>query len=320
MMIRRRRGRGAHFSKTIGRRRTDRVFLTIAPEALRLFSNPPDSLRRTMRSRTSSVATAFPDGSNTVADIPAKAEHPFMLPGFRFLFAAIVLSMSMLIFGLGAAALLRAAHEEFASIPSRRGPPETIFAQRSDPKQALAVLRVEPSGADQAAAQLATSDNAQDQPAIVATPPEPDEPAGIAMIAALTDAATPAENSARYETPKSELATPEIPAPAEASARTDVPPVETKVTATAGRTPTEPDHATAPVEDSTRIAETKIATLGGPPVAIETPTPSKLAPAVVKKSAQIRRVIKRRRIAQRARVARPAPRQPANPFGAPFGS
>ena len=38
-----------------------------------------------------------------------------MLPGFRFLFAAIVLSMSVLVFGLGAAALLRAAHEEVAS-------------------------------------------------------------------------------------------------------------------------------------------------------------------------------------------------------------
>jgi len=34
-----------------------------------------------------------------------------MLPGFRFLFAAIVLSMSVLIFGFGAAALLRTAHE-----------------------------------------------------------------------------------------------------------------------------------------------------------------------------------------------------------------
>jgi hypothetical protein len=38
-----------------------------------------------------------------------------LLPGFRFLFAAIVLAMSMLIVGLGAAALLP-AHEEFASI------------------------------------------------------------------------------------------------------------------------------------------------------------------------------------------------------------
>ena len=53
-----------------------------------------------------------------------------MLPGFRFLFAAIVLSMSILVFGLGAAALLRAAHEEFASMPSRRAPPEPVFAQQ----------------------------------------------------------------------------------------------------------------------------------------------------------------------------------------------
>ena len=69
-----------------------------------------------------------------------------MLPGFRFLFAAIVLSISMLIFGLGAAALLRAAHEEFASIPSRRAPPETMFAQRSDAGPVLAMLRVEAIG------------------------------------------------------------------------------------------------------------------------------------------------------------------------------
>jgi len=41
-----------------------------------------------------------------------------MLPGFRFLFAAIVMCMSVLVFGLGAAALLRTAHEDFASNPS----------------------------------------------------------------------------------------------------------------------------------------------------------------------------------------------------------
>ena len=52
-----------------------------------------------------------------------------MLPGFRFLFAAIVLSMSVLVFGLGAAALLRAAHEEFASNSSLRVAPEPKFAQ-----------------------------------------------------------------------------------------------------------------------------------------------------------------------------------------------
>ena len=55
-----------------------------------------------------------------------------MLPGFRFLFAAIVLSMSILVFGLGAAALLRAAHEEFASTPSWRAAPEPKFAQQNE--------------------------------------------------------------------------------------------------------------------------------------------------------------------------------------------
>ena len=68
-----------------------------------------------------------------------------MLPGFRFLFAAIMLSMSVLIFGLGAAALLRAAHEEFVSLPTRRAPPEPIFARLDDdPPPTLALLRVDP--------------------------------------------------------------------------------------------------------------------------------------------------------------------------------
>jgi len=254
-----------------------------------------------------------------------------MLPGLRFLFAAIVLSISMLVFGLGAAALLRAAHEEFANIPSRRAPPETMFAQRGQAEPTLALVRIEAPEADQKAARPTASDNVQDQPAIDLVPAEPEKPASASdEIAALTDVATPAENSSRSETPKREVATSEISVPAEASAGTDAPstPVETKVAAIAEMTPREPDqaaaatpdHATAPVEDSARIAETKIATLGGPSVTIETPTPSRLAPAVVKKSAQTRRVIKQRRIAQRARVARPAPRQPANPFGTPFGS
>ena len=72
-----------------------------------------------------------------------------MLPGFRFLFAAIVLSMSILVFGLGAAALLRAAHEEFASNPSWRAAPETMFAQQAEAtRPVLAMLRVEPAAAE----------------------------------------------------------------------------------------------------------------------------------------------------------------------------
>jgi hypothetical protein len=269
-----------------------------------------------MREAGRPVVTAFPDGSQDLRRHPAKAEHPFMLPGFRFLLAAIVLSMSMLIFGLGAAALLRAAHEEFASIPSRRAPPETVFAQQSDARPTLAILRVEPSAADKKAAKPATSDNVQavapvvEQPVIASTPAEPEHVAEPDKIAALTDVAAPPENSSPSETLKPEASTTEIPVQAEAQA--DVPtPVETKVAAIAETTP--------PVEDSTRIAEMKIATLGGPPVTIETQTPSKLAPAVVKKSAQAKRAIKRRRIAQRARVTQQTPQTPADPFARPLG-
>jgi len=75
-----------------------------------------------------------------------------MLPGFRFLFAAIVLCFSILVFGLGAAALLRAAHEEFASKPSWRGTPETMFAQQGEPSRpVLALLQVEPESKQPAA-------------------------------------------------------------------------------------------------------------------------------------------------------------------------
>ena len=79
-----------------------------------------------------------------------------MLPGFRFLLAAIVLSISILIFGLGAAALLRAAHEEFASIPTRRVTPEPVFAQQAEPPApTLALLRVEPAAPQDSAARCA---------------------------------------------------------------------------------------------------------------------------------------------------------------------
>ena len=67
-----------------------------------------------------------------------------MLPGFRFLFAAIVLSISILVFGLGAAALLRAAHEEFASNPAWHAAPDATFALQAEAtRPVLAMLRVD---------------------------------------------------------------------------------------------------------------------------------------------------------------------------------
>ncbi len=238
-----------------------------------------------------------------------------MLPGFRFLLAAMLLSMSMLIFGLGAAALLRAAHEEFASIPSRRPPPEPLFAQRSDAGPTLAMLRVEP----------AADERAIDLP--IAGHPAEAEKAEPDRIAAL-DTATPPVNPPPSEAPTSDTTTPEIPIQAETRAQADPPSsgAEAKVAAIAETTPAAsheraaaaPDPANTPVDESTRIAETRIATLGGPPVTIETQTPAKIAPAVVKKSAQARRVVQRRRVAP-ARVTQQAPQTPADPFARPFG-
>src|ERR1700709_1710440 len=93
-----------------------------------------------------------------------------MLPGFRFLFSAIVLSMSILIFGLGAAALLRAAHEEFASNPSWRSAPATMFAQPSEASgPVLALLRVEPPSAEQPAPDKAAAAITADPEPMAAT-------------------------------------------------------------------------------------------------------------------------------------------------------
>src|SRR5438445_12162665 len=82
----------------------------------------------------------------------AEIRNPSMLPGFRFLFAAILLSTSILVFGLGAAALLRATHEQYVSNPSwRKGPQDQVFAQAAEPAQpVLAALRAEPEAAEPA--------------------------------------------------------------------------------------------------------------------------------------------------------------------------
>ncbi|MDB5628503.1 MAG: hypothetical protein JWQ51_843 [Tardiphaga sp.] len=67
-----------------------------------------------------------------------------MLPGFRFLFAATLLTLSMIIFGLGAAALLRASHERFASLPNRPPPPPPLTKLADAAMPTLSMLRIEP--------------------------------------------------------------------------------------------------------------------------------------------------------------------------------
>src|SRR6478609_382516 len=119
----------------------NRQFKESGLSACDILISRPDSRRRTR-------LTCYPSTSprSCLARGPSQRACdggivPAMLPGIRFLLAAILLSISILVFGLGAAALLRAAHEDFASNPSWRVTPETRFAQSEAPT--LALLRVD---------------------------------------------------------------------------------------------------------------------------------------------------------------------------------
>jgi hypothetical protein len=261
-----------------------------------------------------------------------------MLPGLRFLFGAIVLSMSVLVFGLGAAALLRAAHEEFASMPSRRPPPETIFAQPNNEaaRPVLSMLRVDPPTEEPKASDKASDNQASDNQAPenmqAATPPA--EPEAIVATPAEPDriAALKPDDSSPPATEKPEIAVTETPAPSEAApaaaADASAPTDEIKIAAApevpppaSEAAPAASEQASAPASPETDLASIKIATLGGPPVTIEPPARTAEAKAegsVIKKRAQARRAKERRRLAERARLARQAaPQQPADLFPQP---
>ncbi len=267
-----------------------------------------------------------------------------MLPGFRFLFAAIVLSMSILVFGLGAAALLRAAHEEFASIPTWRAAPETIFAQPAEAtRPVLALLRVDAPVMEKATASAPAD-------------------AAAAVTSALTEpervVALKPEDSPPPETAKPEIPAAESPAQSEAASVSAEPPAfvaetkvsetkpaetkpaetksaETKVAETTiamsediatpviqAATPAAPEPIGAPASPEADMAATKIATLGGPAVTIATTPRAKVESAkpeadIIKKRQHARRAAQRRRIATRASAVAQVPQQPGNPFGQP---
>jgi hypothetical protein len=246
-----------------------------------------------------------------------------MLPGFRFLFAAIILSISLVVFGLGAAALLRAAHEEFASNPSWRAAPEVMFAQPTETtKPVLAMLSVDMPAAEKVHDDAPASNAPAEQATIPSTPAEPER------IAALKP-----EDSPPAETAKPEIPAAESPAPGEAMPALSEAPAsagETRVAAIATgevessqnqTIPPQPEPVAEPASPDAAVAATKIATLGGPPVSIVTsprakvsdPTPDESA---IKKRQQARRAAQRRRLAARARVAAQAAVQPV-PFGQP---
>ncbi len=140
-----------------------------------------------------------------------------MLPGFRFLFIATVMSVSVMVFGLGAAALLRATHENFATFPQRR-PPEQVFVKADTSVPMIAMLRVEPEPQPAAVAAPAVSAPVvpRDEPPaieskteIVASPPAPPAEPVTATPDANTSAPTKDES---VPGPLAALNTPE-PAP-----------------------------------------------------------------------------------------------------------
>ncbi|MDP3689888.1 hypothetical protein [Bradyrhizobium sp.] len=252
-----------------------------------------------------------------------------MLPGFRFLLAAIVLSISVLVFGLGAAALLRAAHEEFASTPAWRVAPEPKFARQQDTTPevpVLALLRVEPEPAQPAAADNVPAVAAPaEPPAIAATPDQPGEVAALepqdktppeAMQPDIAVADTPVPNEAPVA---------DTPAPAEeariATAEPALPPANEAIAPA-------PEPAILPPAADTDIFAARIAALGGTPVAVEPPVTVETQPAAKaasakpdpearKKRLKARRAKERRRLALRARQAAARQQQAADPFAQP---
>jgi hypothetical protein len=257
----------------------------------------------------------------------SKAEQQVMLPGIRFLCAAVVLAVSLVIFGMGAAALLRSAHEEFASLPNRR-PPVPVFSPQPEPPPSLAMLRFEPRVTEAAEPVVATAPEAStpmpttgqadletNQPApetiitaAVASAVEPGtpvveaapaQPGGPAMIAA-----APAETSEPAAAPQS------TPAP-ETTASISLP------TATIMELPT----ATLTAEDA-RLSSSKVALLGGPPIDTEpVPLPNSRPTAEPPKAKPVKKVVKKpamrqRRLAARATpAAAPVAPQQVDPFG-----
>jgi cytoskeletal protein RodZ len=236
-----------------------------------------------------------------------------MLPGFRFLFAAIVLSLSILVFGLGAAAFLRAAHEQFASLPSRRAPAEPVFTRQNDaPMPTLALLRFDPPAIEK------TPDNV---PAVAA--PETVTPAAQAPDAAPVE---PEKLAALPEEPTSTDATAAAPATETTAAVVVESPapvvVQQEVKVAAIAEAPQPSTAAAPATDTlspeANIAATRIATLGGPIVIID--ADAKPDRSTIRKRAAQRARERRRIAARRARLAArqaalAAQQLQANPFG-----
>ncbi|MCC8984412.1 hypothetical protein [Bradyrhizobium acaciae] len=264
-----------------------------------------------------------------------------MLPGLRFLLAAVVLATSFLVFGLGAAALFRAAHEEFANIPARRAPPEPQFAQQSEPAPVLAMVRVDPAAdkmvtdtpvpatpaATEPAAPAEASPAAEPEKLAAVTSDDPSPPALPRPEAQVVETPAPAPSAEAAQPPLADPTPVSQPTPAAAetapaAAEAKVAPVTDPPATTSEPAPAAPAPAMvapepAPLSPEAIAAATRIATLGGPEVVVEAPAAPKATEAKKPErnaASKAERRKERRRIV-RARPVRHVMQQQIDPFG-----
>jgi hypothetical protein len=213
-----------------------------------------------------------------------------MLPGFRFLFAAIVLSISTLVFGLGAAALLRASHERFASLPVLPSPPALPPAATADASShdatpsTLALLQVDTPEPDAALTPRAAPTPVSDPAAPAAETKEiaaaPTTAAATSEPSKTTETAAPTPETTQA-TSEAALTQPETPRPEPTTNPPDIAKAEPAQTQ-----PVEAQPAQAEPITRTEPAQ---------------PEPAKSEPASVSAAALAP-----------AEVARPAPLEPAD--------
>jgi hypothetical protein len=262
-----------------------------------------------------------------------------MLPGLRFLFAAILLSASVLVFGLGATSLLRATHEEYVSYPSwRNGPKEQVFAQAPEPvRPVLAALRAEPEeeAAPTLRDQVPTIGLPLSEPQQIASlQTETREQPAVEVAEAAPAAETPATEVANVETPATELSKTETPVTEPARAEAAAPATTDTLTA-ADTTASIPEaKSAAPESNETRRAETaatlaasaldivnaKVAALNDPATTAlrDPPAKAKADSTISDGKATKRRAKAKKRHRVVRRLPPPVQQQQLDPFGQPL--
>lgn len=266
-----------------------------------------------------------------------------MLPGLRFLFAAVMLSLSMLVFGVGAAALLRASHDRFVSTSKIRSAPPPMLAHAEPMTPTLSLLRVaEPEPAAAVPSSLADLPVAITPAAVDAVTSDPVVPQPDPPVATKADAADGSDQVARSDAVTTPLA---APPPAETTATT--PPAEpattkavdetTKptaeappITVAAVTSASEGDRLSSSVSATEHPAPTttnQIAALEEAPIEIAAAPPiapklPRARPAVAKKKVAAHRVVvvkKRRHVAHRRAPAVTQQQQPQSFSASSFG-